>query len=173
MHLHSLVRTRLTPVYLVVAAFVGAATMSAMTPTPKAHAEEGRRLCMYVWQQEMGNPEGRPVSLVLDYKKDGKCPYINPSWVELPKKLPWDPDNYLASWMPPLQSWHPQPAPKMTCEEFRDKLKLPNAENGGDPCTYMDDDVLYGVTGPLADDPSIPLPLWKKKRFWGMTVHWS
>jgi hypothetical protein len=158
MHLPELVRSRLAPVYLAVVALVAAATVLTLTPDSKAHAQAGRRLCKYVWQQDVGNPEGRSVSFVVDYKKDGKCPAINPLKVSIP------PD--VGMWMPSPEVWEKQPVPKITCEEFQRALRLPSNGDGGDPCFDIEDDQLYVVTGARDDDPVPPDP--EKKRFWGL-----
>lgn len=135
---------------------VGVVTLA---PTPQAHAESGRRVCKYVWMQGVGNPEGRTVSFVADYKKDGACPTVDLHKVHMPAEL--------GSWMPPPDTWEQQPVPKLTCEEFQASLNLPSAGDGGDPCTYMADDELYGVTSPKSGDWS------QTPRFWGLGSIWD
>lgn len=154
MRFPALSRSRLSPVYLLVVAVAAAATLLYLTPSPQAHAESGRRICYYVWNQNLGNPEGRLVSFVVDYKKDGRCPQIDHHRVSIPREV--------GSWMPPADNWEHQPAPKMTCEEVQSLLELPPGSDGGDPCTYLEDDRLYAVTSSLPDDTA------QTKRFWGL-----
>jgi hypothetical protein len=92
--------------------------------------------------QNVGDPEGRQVSVVADYKRDGACPYVDQHDVTFPPKL--------AGWKPSPDNWEIQPVPKMTCEEFWEDTRLPTA--AGDPCTYMEDDRLYVVTSCQAGD---------------------
>lgn len=138
-------RSRLGAVYVLMAALVSAGAVVSMAPTSKAQAEPNRRICKYVWMEEVGNNEGRTVSFVVNYKKDGACPYIDLHKVQMPKGL--------GQWMPPPDTWEKQPVPKMTCEEFQTAEHLPSSRAGGDPCSYMVADRLYGVTSWLADDP--------------------
>lgn len=138
---------------LLVALAATAAVMSA-TPSSKAHATtaplpteqllSGRRVCYYAWQQSMGNPEGRLVSFITNYEKDGKCPYVDRLKVYLPR--------HIGAWMPSPDAWEAQPAPKMTCEQLQQTLTLPSSGNGGDPCNYMYNDRLYAVTSHLDTD---------------------
>lgn len=152
-------RRPLGALFSLVAGLVTMASVVTLTPAPKAHAESGRRVCKYTWMQSVGNPEGRTVSFVADYKKDGACPYVDPHKVRMPAEL--------GMWMPPPDTWEQQPVPKMTCEEFQASLRLPSSGDGGDPCTYMQDDELYGVTSPLPTDyPGIT-------RFWGLGSIWD
>ena len=162
MHLHAL--SRRGPIYLAVSALVAAAALvSTFTPAPQAHAESGRRICKYVWMQGVGNPDGRTVSFVLDYKKDGKCPYIDRLKVPLPKGL--------GAWMPPPETWEAQPAPMMTCAQFQAAMHLPSSDWGGDPCTYMTDTMLYGVTSWKEGDPD-PTPT-TMARMWPIGDAWD
>jgi hypothetical protein len=157
MYLQALMRARRGPVYLAVAVLaIAAAAVSTLASTPPASALAGRRICQYVWQQDLGNPEGRMVSFVTNYKKSGACPNVDPHKIVLPSDV--------GTWMPFRDNWLPDPVPKMTCEEFQDVLQLPSDIDGGDPCVYMTNDELYAVTGPLDSDYG-PTPRWKK-RIW-------
>jgi hypothetical protein len=127
-------------------AAVGAVLVGAgplMSVTPVAHAESGRRICTYTSPQLVGNPEGRKVALVLDYKKDGACPYIDYQRVALPKEI--------AEWSPNANVYYPQPAPKDRCEDWDKMMQLPAAgDDSFDSCNLMSDDHLYAVVqGPF------------------------
>lgn len=159
MNLPALRRPRPGLMFALVPTLVAIAAMVILAPTPQAHAEDGRRVCKYTWMQNVGHPEGRTVSFVADYKKDGACPTIDPRKVRMPAEL--------GMWMPPPDTWEKQPAPKLTCEEFQEALRLPSAGDGGDPCTYMEDDRLYGVTSPMPDDRA------DTSRFWGLDSIWN
>jgi hypothetical protein len=159
MNLRALSRPRPGPMSALVATLVATAAMVTLSSTQEAHAEAGRRICKYTWMQGVGNPEGRTVSFVADYKKDGACPYVDLRKVRMPAEL--------GSWMPPPDTWEHQPTPKLTCEEFQAALALPSGGDGGDPCTYMEDDKLYGVVSPLPTDMA-----WTT-RFWGLDSIWN
>jgi hypothetical protein len=155
---YALAKSRLTLTLLTAVALTAPLVVSGST-APKAHAESGRRICHYVWQQGMGNPEGRTVSFVVDYKKDGACPDVDPHKVNLPADV--------GSWMPSPDAWEHAPVPKMTCEELQNLLTLPFSGDGGDPCTYMVDDLFYAVTSSLPGDTD------RTKRFWGLASVWD
>lgn len=165
------VRARRWPAYpataaaaaVVAVAAAAAAAVPTLAPMPRASALSGRRICQYVWQQSLGNSEGRTVSFVVDYKKDGACPHVDPHKIVLPADA--------GGWMPSPDDWLPEPVPKMTCEEFQDALHLPSDTNGLDPCAYMEEDELYAVTGALAKDHG-PTPRWKK-RIWQLGNVWD
>jgi hypothetical protein len=173
MHLRATVRARRRPAYLAAAALaIAAATVPALATMPPASALTGRRICQYVWQQNLGkqyagpddrNPENRMVSFVVNYKKDGACPHVDPHKVVLPAGV--------GQWMPFPDNWLPDPVPKMTCEELQNRLQLPSAGDGGDPCVYLTEDELYAVTGPLDSDHG-PTPQWKI-RAWPMGSVWN
>ena len=93
MHLHALARSRLRLSYLAVAILASIAVVASLTPIADAHAQSGRRICRYVWNQGVGNPERRLVSFVADYKKSGECPSVDPHKVRLPTEA--------GAWMPP------------------------------------------------------------------------
>lgn len=153
MPLHALLQPRIRPAIAVATTLAAVVGVVSVAPAPQAHAESGRRICRYLWSQGVGNPDGRMVSFVADYKKKGSCPIVDPHKVSLPKTV--------GSWMPPPDTWEHQPAPKITCEAFGHSLALPRGGRGnGDPCTYMTDDVLYAVTSYLPGDTSAT------KRFW-------
>jgi hypothetical protein len=103
--------------------------------------------------QNVGNSEGRTVSFVANYKKDGACPYVDSRKVRMPAEL--------GMWMPPPDAWEHQPVPKLTCEEFQEALVLPSAGDGGDPCNYMWNDLLYAVTSPMPEDRGGTNRLWE------------
>jgi hypothetical protein len=153
-----LTRRRSASVYLLVALLVAAAATTLLTRSA-AHAESGRRICRYVWQQNMGNPEGRLVSFVLDYKKDGDCPNIDLHKVALPANL--------GAYMPPPDTWENPSVPKIRCEDFQSLLKLPSPGDGQDSCNVMNRDHLYGVTNVLPGDTGAT------KRFWDLGSVWD
>jgi hypothetical protein len=173
MHLHATERARRRLAYPAAAALaIAAVAVPALATMPPASALTNRRICQYVWQQDLGkqyagpndkDPEHRMVSFVVNYKKDGECPHVDPHKVVLP--------DGVGQWMPFPQNWYPQPAPKMTCEEFQNRLQLPPALLGGDACGDLDEDQLYAVTGPLDTDHG-PTPLWKK-RTWPLGSVWK
>lgn len=152
-------RSRHALLYLFTVAALAATTFLYVTPSPQAHAESGRRICRYIWNQSLGRPDGRLVSLIVDYKQDGACPYIDYHKVSIPKDF--------ARWMPAPDMWENQPVPKMTCEQFQTILKLPSGSDGGDPCTYLEDDQLYAVTSALPGDTAAT------KRFSGLESAWD
>ncbi|HKT00059.1 MAG TPA: hypothetical protein VJT31_11045 [Rugosimonospora sp.] len=134
--------------------------LSLMAPVSRAHAESGRRICRYVWNQSVGNPDRRLVSFVVDYKKDGACPDVDPHKVYLPPAV--------GSWMPPPDTWEHAPVPKMTCEEFQTLLNLPASGSGGDPCTYMYDDRFYAVTSSMPGDTGNTQRIWDLGSVWDL-----
>ena len=160
MHLHASMRWRLLPAFLAAAALTVTAAVTDLTPKSQANAESGRRICRYLWNQSVGNPERRLVSFVADYKKDGECPDVDPHKVALPKDL--------GSWMPPPDTWEQDRTPKLTCEEFQNLLALPSNGNGGDPCTYMYDDRLYAVTSHMPDDTGQTRRMWDLGSIWDL-----
>ena len=94
-----------------------------------ARAESGRRICVYgqydAWSSSEVESHGWAV---IDYKKDGACPSVNYE------------KFFTAVGVPvPASS---QPVPKITCEELSGKLGW-EPWPGEDPCTKMDDDVVY------------------------------
>lgn len=153
MNQHPRARSRPGPKYLAVVAAVitAAAGVAALVPAAQAQAESGRRICRYTWAQSIGNPEGRTISFVTDYKKDGACPDVDRHKVKLHARI--------GAWMPPPDAWEHPPVPKMTCEEFQDQLDLPDGPNG-DPCTYLEDDVLYAVGSPVPGDTDQTPRVW-------------
>jgi hypothetical protein len=154
MRLPALRRSQRSLLSLLAVAALAATLFLYVTPSPQAYAESGRRICRYVWNQSLGRPDGRLVSLILDDKKDGACPYIDFHKVSIPKDF--------ARWMPAPDLWENQPVPKMTCEQFQTVLDLPSGSDGGDPCTYLEDDQLYAVTSALPGDTA------ETKRFLGL-----
>ncbi|HEY6795309.1 MAG TPA: hypothetical protein VI248_11580 [Kineosporiaceae bacterium] len=152
-------RRRAVPVYLLVALLVVAAATTLLSRSP-AHALSGRRICRYVWAQNVGNPEGRQVSFVVDYKKDGKCPRIDLHKVALPATL--------GAYMPPPDTWENPPEPKLTCEQFQHLMGLPSSGDGGDPCSYMSDDRFFGVTTSLPSDTGHEQRLWDLGSVWDL-----
>jgi hypothetical protein len=172
-HPHASVRARRRLAHLAAAVVaIAAAAVSALAPMPPASSLPGRRICQYVWQQNLGkqyvgpqdkSPENRMVSFVINYKKDGACPHVDPHKIVLPSEV--------GQWMPFPDAWLPEPVPKMTCEEFQNRLQLPSDSDGGDPCVYMTADELYAVTGPLDSDHG-PTPL-GKRRIWQLGSIWN
>jgi hypothetical protein len=129
------------------AALAAIVTVICLAPFQKAHAESGRRICQYIWDKGMGNPEGRNVSFVVDFKKDGDCPALDRAKITIPREV--------GLWMPSPDDWEKQPVPKFTCEQFQYLYKLPSSGSGGDPCTYMWASELYAVTSPKAGDTTV------------------
>ena len=164
MNLNAMGRLRPKATYLIVAALIAIAGVALTTGSAqKAHAESGRRICKYLWMQDAGNPEGRTVSLVANYKKDGACPTIDYRKVQMPKQL--------GTWTPAPDTWEKQPVPKMTCEEFQNAMRLPLTQKGGDPCTIMFDDELYGVASWLESDSTETNS--GLVRMWGLNSIWN
>ncbi|HEY6793849.1 MAG TPA: hypothetical protein VI248_04110 [Kineosporiaceae bacterium] len=134
---HLGVRGKVIPVLISIGALLVAAGTLGSVTSP-AHAQSGRRICTYTSPQVVGNPEGRKVALVLDYKKDGRCPYIDYQRVALPKEI--------AEWSPNANVYYPQPAPKERCEDWDRLMQLPSAgDDSVDSCNLMLDDHLYAV----------------------------
>jgi len=123
------------------AVLVGAETLTSVTPA--AQAQSGRRICTYTSPQLVGNPDGHKVALVLDYKKDGACPYIDYQRVFLPREV--------GDWSPNANVYFPQPAPKDPCEDWDRLMQLPSfGGDSTDSCNFMENDHLYAVVqGPF------------------------
>jgi hypothetical protein len=94
-----------------------------------AHAESGRRICVY---GEYGAGTGSQVWsdgwAVIDYKKNGDCPVVDYEKFFLAVGVPVPVSN--------------QPVSKITCEELSGKLGW-EPWPGADPCTKMEDDTVY------------------------------
>jgi hypothetical protein len=133
------------------AVITATAGMAAIVPASQALAETGRRICRYTWAQSMGNADGRTISFVANYKKDGKCPDVSRHKIKLHDKI--------GAWMPSPDAWEDPPVPKMTCEEFQEQLDLPDGPDG-DPCTYLRADVFYAVGSPIASDTAQTPRVW-------------
>jgi hypothetical protein len=107
---------------LVLSAATLLAAAIAVTAAPTAaHAQAGRRLCMYVNGERTEEQSTRYV--VVDYKKDGKCPSI-------------DPEKY-----PTLNSYV-NPVPKATCEEISAEVEY-ESKYYGDLCNFLTNDIVY------------------------------
>jgi hypothetical protein len=102
---------------------VATAAFAMMTATPSAHAQDGRRLCMYVHEERTDDHKTRYV--IVDYKKEGKCP-------------PLDPEKY-----PTLNS-NANLVPKVTCEQLSAEVDF-ESKYYDDLCHLMTDDVVYGL----------------------------
>jgi hypothetical protein len=162
-------RSLIGPAYVrglvIVAALIAVAGVALTAGSAQnAQAEAGRRICKYLWMQDVGNPEGRSVSFVTNYEKDGACPTADYRKVQIPKQL--------GAWMPSPDPWEEQPAPKMTCEEFENALHLSSTQTGGDVCTTMFADELCGATSWLASDPvesnSVLVRVWGLGSVWNL-----
>ncbi|HEY6793850.1 MAG TPA: hypothetical protein VI248_04115 [Kineosporiaceae bacterium] len=118
------------------AALVAAGIATAGIVTPQAHAESGRRICVYSYKQYV--QEGLDGALTrysvgINYKKDGACPGLDGN--RFPSYLPHGSDIATGS------------IRKQTCEEWGkahsldrlDSLMLTNA----DPCRVMTVDHVY------------------------------
>lgn len=136
-------------------AAVAAASALSVPVVPEAHAEEGRRICSYsfMWKPREYTPEqaaAEPrledplvkISLGLDYKKDGKCPWVHEEKLWL-----------LTGGLVSEDSVMPDPVEKMTCEEWGDRLHLSKSALGADPCPNMSNDHLYAI---FWWDPTLP-----------------
>jgi hypothetical protein len=109
---------------LVLSAATLLAAAIAVTAAPTAaHAQAGRRLCMYVNGERTEDQKTRYV--VVDYKKDGKCPSI-------------DPEKY-----PTLNSYV-NPVPKATCEEISAEVEY-ESKYYGDLCNLLTNDIVYEI----------------------------
>jgi hypothetical protein len=98
-----------------------AATWGLLATADNAHAQSGRRLCMYVNGQRMPRLSATRY-VVVNYKKKGKCPYVNPKYSNL--------------------IINQNPVPKLTCEQVSDAVQYqPNYFP--DICGALDEDTLY------------------------------
>jgi hypothetical protein len=105
------------------ATMVTTAAFAMTTVTPSAHAEAGRRLCMYVNAERTDDKKTRYI--VVDYKKDGECPPIN------------------AEKYPTLNSYV-NPVPKLTCEQVSAEVEF-DSKYYDDLCNFLVDDIVYGL----------------------------
>jgi hypothetical protein len=105
------------------ATMVATAAFAMTAVTPSAQAQAGRRLCTYVNGERTQDQKTRFV--VVDYKKDGKCP-------------PIDPEKY-----PELNSYV-NPVPKHTCEQISAEVEF-DSKYYDDLCNIMTNDTVYGV----------------------------
>jgi hypothetical protein len=106
---------------LVLAALCLAVAGMAATMAPRAAALDGRRLCMYVNGQRLPRLSATRY-VVVNYKKKGKCPYVNP-----------ENGNLIIN---------QNPVPKLTCEQVSDAVQYqPNYFP--DICGILDEDTLY------------------------------
>jgi hypothetical protein len=115
------------------ATFVATAAFALTTTSPSAQATPNRRLCMYVdGEHDASKKISRYV--VVNYKKDGKCPSINP-------------DKH-----PDLISYR-NPVPKRTCEEISADVEF-ESKYYGDLCDgLLKADIVYFLSKP--DDKKI------------------
>jgi hypothetical protein len=102
---------------------VAAAAFAMTATTPSARAQTGRRFCMYVNSERTNDQKDRYV--VVDYKKDGKCPPINR------EKYPY------------LNSYE-NPVPKLTCEQVSADVEF-ESKYYADLCNLLIDDTVYGL----------------------------
>jgi hypothetical protein len=99
---------------------VATAAFAMTTTIPSAQAQPGRRLCMYVHER---TEDHKTHYVVVNYKKDGKCP-------------PIDPEKY-----PKLIS-HANPVPKLTCEQVSAEVEF-DSKYYDDLCYLMTVDTVY------------------------------
>jgi hypothetical protein len=113
--------------YLV--ALVAVALTAGWLNAGAAHAQSGRRLCVYgqydAWRSAQVEVHGLAV---VDYKKDGACPTVNFGKFFSAVGVPVPPAN--------------QPVPKITCEELSGKIGW-EPWPGEDPCSRMGNDYVY------------------------------
>ena len=136
---------------LAAAALAAAGVAAFVVAVPQAHAESGRRICVYAYKQYV--PEALDGALTkysvgLDYKKDGACPQINGGLI--PNYYPHDTDIATGS------------IRKETCEEWGkahslDLLGDPQVNNA-DPCPIMVDDHVYVVAWQSPTTPEAAKP---------------
>lgn len=103
------------------AATVVAGAAFATTTAPSAEAKAGRRFCMYVNGERTQDHKTRYI--VVNYKKDGKCPYINPEK------------------HPDLISLR-NPVPKLTCERVSGAVDF-DSKYYRDLCYLLRVDTVY------------------------------
>jgi hypothetical protein len=139
---------------LIAAAVLAVAGVAAAGATaPQAHAESGRRICVYAFKQYVQGGLDGPLtrySVGIDYKKNGACPQIDGN--TLPAYFPHGSDIATGS------------IRKLDCEAWGkahslDLLDSPRLTDA-DPCPQMTDDHVYvfewqSPTTPEAARPKI------------------
>jgi hypothetical protein len=98
-----------------------AATWGLLATADNAHAQSGRRLCMYVNGQRVPNLSATRY-VVVNYKKSGKCPYVNPKYGNL--------------------AINQNPVPKLTCEQVSEAVQY-QSNYLDDICEALNEDTLY------------------------------
>jgi hypothetical protein len=94
----------------------------AIFAMPAAHAESGRRICMYGYTGNVMDARGNTVAhynYAMDYKKEGGCPEIRNASVF-------------------NATFRYDSTAKVTCEALRDEMHV-----NWDPCPQMKDDDVY------------------------------
>jgi hypothetical protein len=105
------------------AAAVLTATWGLLATADNAHAESGRRLCMYVNGQRVPSLSAARY-VVVNYKKEGKCPYLNTS-------------KYGSTLI-----INQNPVPKFTCEQVSEAVQY-KSNYSSDICGTLNEDTLY------------------------------
>ncbi|BBC31109.1 hypothetical protein SGFS_024030 [Streptomyces graminofaciens] len=110
----------------ILAVAFAALTVASGSVTGTAHAESGRRLCVYTenedgWRELRDNRQYNAY-VAVDYKKDGACPRVTVS----PDKFRWRVGA--------------QPVKKIRCEDWPAKA---NPWPGTDVCTHLPADAVW------------------------------
>lgn len=145
MSAHVVPRRGRRPALLAAAAVtLSAVAASTMAVNAQAHAETNRRICVYSFKakpRKYDNPLVS-ISLGINYKKDGACPYA-------------DPAKLAASGFVDVDEVRPNPVKKLTCEEWGATHQTSLTPLGADPCEHMPADRLFAF---FWQDPTTPNP---------------
>jgi hypothetical protein len=98
-----------------------AATWGLLATADNAHAQSGRRLCMYVNGQRVPRLSATRY-VVVNYKKSGECPYVNSKYGNL--------------------IINQNPVSKFTCEQVSEAVQY-QSNYHDDICGILDEDTLY------------------------------
>jgi hypothetical protein len=126
-------------------AVTAAIAVAGLAVATDAHAESGRRICEYSFKArpEKSDKFLENVSLGLDYKADGECPWLSP-------------DKLALTGLVDRSQIFPNPVHKWTCEDWgstHQTALIPNL--GADPCPKLPDDHLIAF---YWMDPTLPNP---------------
>lgn len=129
------VSRRLSKIGLLAAvAAIGMAAMM-LSPLGEAKAQSGRRICEYSFKAKPrhGADPFAHYSIVIDYKKDGACPYLSK-------------DRLVATGYADVDHIFFNPVPKWSCEEWGSRHRTHLTYLGDDPCQWMADSHVYVLT---------------------------
>ena len=133
---HSRAIRRVLSCSAVAATLLGAMTLTAAT---QAHADSGRRVCVYAIDTVDPKAPNENVIWGVNYKKDGACPTVtngkNGIYVN-----------------------QTQPVPKITCEAFQGKVNL--GPYNSHSCSNMLEDHAYRYSQPVNSANDAP---WKQE----------